>query len=158
MQEEDLGTGLRALAKPPCFVPESKNIGQLLREMQRDRQQLAVVVDEFGSVSGIVTLEDLLEEVFGEIHDEHEVQADQVELGPGEYLLPGQTHVDDLEAVTGLPCERDGFDTLGGLVMARLGRIPEPGESVETKGMKLTVHRMEGRRILQVHVKVRRED
>ncbi|HLO68831.1 MAG TPA: hemolysin family protein [Holophaga sp.] len=150
--------GLRELAKPPCFVPESKNIGQLLREMQRDRQQLAVVVDEFGSVSGVVTLEDLLEEVFGEIHDEHEVQADTVELGPGEFLLSGQTHVEDLEEITGWACERDGFDTLGGLVMARLGRIPEQGESVVLPGMRLTVHRMEGRRILQVHVKVDRED
>ncbi|BDU76173.1 hemolysin family protein [Mesoterricola sediminis] len=153
--EGDGPLDLRSLAKPPLFVPESKNIGQLLREMQRSRQQLAVVVDEFGAVSGIATLEDLLEEVFGEIHDEHELQAEQVDLGDGEYLLSGQTHVDDLEAITGVACERDGFDTLGGLVMARLGRIPEQGEALELPGLRLTVSRMEGRRILLVHVTVK---
>lgn len=144
---------LPGLAKPPCFVPESKNILQLLREMQRDRQQLAVVVDEFGSVSGIATLEDLLEEVFGEIHDEHEVQADIVDMGNGEFLVSGQVHVDDLEERIGLVCERDGFDTLGGLIMARLGRIPNSQETLEVEGARLTVQKMEGRRILQVHVR-----
>ena len=142
------------LAKAPCFVPESKGILQLLREMQRDRQGLAVVVDEFGSVSGIVSLEDLLEEVFGEIRDEHEVQADIVELGPGEFLLSGQVHVDDLEERTGLQYERDGFDTLGGLIMAHLGHIPAPQETLELDGARLTVQKMEGRRIIQVHLKL----
>ena len=150
----DTPVDLPDLAKPPCFVPESKNILQLLREMQRDRQQLAVVVDEFGSVSGIVSLEDLLEEVFGEIHDEHELQAEIVEIASGEYLVSGSVHVDDLEARMGLMCERDGFDTLGGLVMARLGRVPVPQESVEVPGARLTVMQMEGPRILKVHVKV----
>jgi len=148
----DATVDLPGLAKPPCFVPESKNILQLLREMQRNRQQLAVVVDEFGSVSGIVSLEDLLEEVFGEIHDEHEFQAEIVEVAPGEYLVSGQVHVDDLEERTGLVYERDGFDTLGGLIMARLGRIPVSQEVVEVEGARLTVQKMEGRRILQVLV------
>lgn len=148
---------LATLAKPPCFVPESKNILHLLREMQRNRQQLAVVVDEFGSVSGIVSLEDLLEEVFGEIHDEHErePQADIAEVAPGEFQLSGQVHVDDLEAKVGLVCERDGFDTVGGLIMARLGHIPVPNEVLELDGARFTVLRMEGRRILQVHLKLK---
>lgn len=150
----DSPVDLRSLAKPAFFVPESKNILQLLREMQRDRQQLAVVVDEFGSVSGIVSLEDLLEEVFGEIHDEHEISAEVVALGPREFLVSGQIHVSDLEEKTGLSCVRDGFDTLGGLVMARLGHIPEPHETLELDGARLTVHKMEGRRILQVHLKL----
>jgi len=150
----DSGEELAALAKPPCFVPESKNILQLLREMQRDRQQLAVVVDEFGSVSGIVSLEDLLEEVFGEIHDEHEVQAEIVEVAPGEFLVSGQVHVDDLQARTGFAYERDGFDTLGGLIMARLGHIPSTHEVLEVEGARLTVQKMEGHRIIQVHLEV----
>jgi CBS domain containing-hemolysin-like protein len=148
----DTTVDLPRLAKPPCFVPESKNILQLLREMQRNRQQLAVVVDEFGSVSGIVSLEDLLEEVFGEIHDEHEFQAEITEVSPGEFLVSGQVHVDDLEERTGLVYERDGFDTLGGLIMARLGRIPVAHEVVEVEGARLTVQKMEGRRIIQVLV------
>jgi len=144
---------LQALVKPACFVPESKRILQLLRELQRTRTQLAMVVDEYGSLSGLVSLEDLLEEVFGEIQDEHELQADIQEIGPGEYMVCGQVHVDDLEEQLGLVCQRDGFDTLAGLVMATLGHVPVPQESLEIPGARLTVHRMEGPRILQVHVK-----
>jgi CBS domain containing-hemolysin-like protein len=144
---------LQALVKPACFVPESKRILQLLRELQRARTQLAMVVDEYGSLSGLVTLEDLLEEVFGEIQDEHELQADIQEMGPGEYMVCGQIHVDDLEEQLGLVCQREGFDTLAGLVMATLGHVPVPQESLEIPGARLTVHRMEGPRILQVHVK-----
>jgi len=111
------------------------------------------VVDEYGSLSGLVSLEDLLEEVFGEIQDEHELQADIQEIAEGEYLVSGQVHVDDLEEKLGLVCQRDGFDTLAGLVMATLGHVPSPQESLEVPGARLTVHRMEGPRILQVHVK-----
>jgi len=144
---------LKALVKPARFVPESKRILQLLRELQRARTQLAMVVDEYGSLSGLVSLEDLLEEVFGEIQDEHELQADIQEIGPGEYMVCGQIHVEDLEEQLGLVCQRDGFDTLAGLVMATLGHVPVPQESLEIPGARLTVHRMEGPRILQVHVK-----
>ena len=144
---------LKDLVKPACFVPESKRILQLLRELQRTRTQLAMVVDEYGSLSGLVTLEDLLEEVFGEIQDEHELQADIQEIAEGEYMVCGQVHVDDLEEQLGLVCQRDGFDTLAGLIMASLGHVPVPQEVLELPGARLTVHRMEGPRILQVHVK-----
>ncbi len=144
---------LQDLVKPACFVPESKRILQLLRELQRTRTQLAMVVDEYGSLSGLVSLEDLLEEVFGEIQDEHELQADIQQIGEGEFMVCGQVHVDDLEEQLGLVCQRDGFDTLAGLVMATLGHVPVPQESLEIPGARLTVHRMEGPRILQVHVK-----
>jgi len=143
---------LKALLKPVSFVPESKHILQLLRELQRTRTQLAMVVDEYGSLSGLVSLEDLLEEVFGEIQDEHEVQPDIQELGGGEYLVCGQLHVDDLEEKLGLVCQRDGFDTLAGLIMATLGHVPAPLEVVAIPGARLTVQRMEGPRVLQVHV------
>jgi len=143
---------LLAMVKPACFVPESKRILQLLRELQRTRTQLAMVVDEYGSLSGLDSLEDLLEEVFGEIQDEHELQGDIQDLGEGEYLVCGQLHVDDLEDKLGLVCQRDGFDTVAGLVMATLGHVPVPQESMEIPGARLTVKRMEGPRILQVHV------
>jgi len=145
---------MRALLKPASFVPESKNIGELLRELQRDRTQLAVVVDEYGSLSGLVTLEDLLEEVFGEIHDEHELQPEILEVGPGEFLVDGQLHVEELEHRLDLGCERNGFDTLGGLIMARLGHVPRPHETVALAGALLTVQKMEGHRILQVHIRI----
>ena len=143
---------IAALLKPPFFVPESKSVAELLREMQRSRTQLAIVVDEFGGMSGVVTVEDLLEEVFGEIRDEHESPAEFVETAPGVYEASAQIHVEDLAARLGLDLERDGFDTLGGLVMARLGRVPAPGDEVQVEGAKLRVLQMEGARILQVRV------
>ncbi len=142
------------LMHPPVFVPESMPVLDLLRQFQRERFQLAVVVDEFGTVTGVATTEDLLEEVFGEIQDEHEGQKDFIEAGEGVFLVSGQTHVEDLEARLGLPFERDGFDTLGGLVMARLGRVPAPGERVEAGGARLTVTRMDGNRVAQVRVEL----
>ena len=146
------GLDLRTLVKPACFVPESKRTLELLRELQLSRNQLAMVVDEYGSLSGLVSLEDLLEEVFGEIQDEHEIQADIHQVGEGEYLVSGQVHVHDLEEHLGLACRRDGFDTLAGLIMATLGHVPNPQETVAIPGARLTVQRMEGPRILQVHV------
>jgi len=143
---------LATLVKPPHFVPESKPVADLLRDLQRARTQLALVVDEFGGVSGLVTMEDLLEEVFGEIQDEHEAPAGLVEQGPGVWLVSGQAHVEDVAQALDLSWERDGFDTLGGLVMARLGHIPKPHEAVAVEGARLTVLRMEGTRIVQVRI------
>ena len=108
--------------------------GHLLRDLQRARAQMALVVDEFGGVSGLVTLEDLLEEVFGEIQDEHEAPAGLIEQAPGVWLVSGQTHVEDVAEALGLAWERDGFDTLAGLVMARLGRVPRPPGSLDIPG------------------------
>ncbi len=143
---------LRELMKPAQFVPESKPIEELLRDLQRVRAQMAIVVDEFGGVSGLVTVEDLLEEVFGEIRDEHEGVADMVEQQPGVFIVSGKVHVEDLEQRMGLSFERDGFDTVAGLVMARLGRVPEAGDQVSVEGAMLAVIRMKGPRILQVRV------
>jgi putative hemolysin len=143
---------LAALMKPPRFVPESKPVMDLLREMQRTRTQLAIVVDEFGGLSGLATMEDLLEEVFGEIQDEHEAPAGVVVQSPGVYLVSGQAHVEDVAQRLGLAWERDGFDTLAGLVLARLGRVPHPQEAVNVEGARLTVLKMEGTRIVQVRV------
>jgi CBS domain containing-hemolysin-like protein len=143
---------LATLMKPPHFVPESKPVADLLRDLQRARTQLALVVDEFGGVSGLVTMEDLLEEVFGEIQDEHEAPAGLVEQAPGVYLVSGHAHVDDVAQRLDMTWERDGFDTLAGLVLARLGRVPRPQESVAVEGARLTVLRMDGTRIVQVRV------
>lgn len=146
---------LRALAKPPLFVPESNPTLDLLRQMQRNRMQMAVVVDEFGSVSGVVTLEDLLEEVFGEIQEEHEGGPEFQALGEQLFLVSGQMHLENLANQLGLIWEHTGFDTLAGLVMARLGHIPVCGEELDVEGARLTVREMEGPRILQVLVETR---
>lgn len=147
---------LRTLAKPALFVPESKHTLELLREMQRARNQMAIVVDEFGSVSGIATLEDLLEEVFGEIREEHESHPEMEQLPDGSLLVAGQLHIEDLEGRLGVQWDREGFDTVAGLVMARLGRVPRPQEWVETPETRFTVVEMDGPRILQVRVEPRR--
>jgi magnesium and cobalt transporter len=144
---------LQELAKPPLFVPESKPTLELLRELQRARTQLAVAVDEFGSVSGLVTVEDLLEEVFGEIQEEHEAEDEIRPLPDGDYLVSGTVHVEDLETRLGLTWERSGFDTVAGLLMARLGRVPRPHETVALDGVVMTVVKMEHARVLQVLVK-----
>ena len=149
---DDTSQPLTALMKPPHFVPESKPVAELLRDLQRARTQLALVVDEFGGVSGLVTMEDLLEEVFGEIQDEHEAPSGMVEQAPGVWLVAGQAHVEDVAAALDLSWERDGFDTLAGLVMARLGRVPQAHDTVAVEGANLTVLRMDGTRIVQVRV------
>ncbi|MBI4911824.1 MAG: HlyC/CorC family transporter [Acidobacteria bacterium] len=142
-----------SLLKAPLFVPESKPVQDLLREMQRTRVHLAVVVDEFGGMSGLVTVEDLLEEVVGEIRDEHEGPPEIVETAPGIFEVSAQIHVEDLEDRLGLTWEREGFDTLGGLVMARLGRVPAEGDAVAVEGARLEVLRMDGARTVLVRVR-----
>jgi CBS domain containing-hemolysin-like protein len=143
------------LLKQPFFVPESKPVQDLLREMQRRRTQLAVVVDEFGGMSGVVTVEDLLEEVFGEIRDEHETPAEIVETSPGVFEVSGQVHVEDFAERFGLTLEREGFDTVGGLVMAQLGRVPAAGDELDLSALRLKVLQMDGARVLLVRVQVR---
>lgn len=149
------GLDLRRLLKKPFFVPESKPVQELLREMQRARIHLAVVVDEFGGMSGVVTVEDLLEEVFGEIRDEHEPPAEIVETAPGVFEVSGQVHVEDFSKRFGVEPDRDGFDTVAGLVMARLGRVPVAGDEVDLGRLRLKVLQMDGARVLQVRVRVR---
>ncbi len=149
---------LRDIVKKPLFVPESKPVAELLRDLQRGRTKLAIVVDEFGSVSGLVTLEDLLEEVFGEIHEEHEGSAPIQETSAGAFLVAGQAHVEDVAAALDLHWEGDGYDTVGGLVMARLGRIPLAGDVVVEDGSRITVLAMEGTRVGTVKVELIRPE
>lgn len=144
---------LLRLVKQPVFVPESKHTLDLLRELQLARTQLAIAVDEFGSVSGVVTVEDLLEEVFGEIQEEHEFD-DEIRLLPeGDYLVTGGVHVEDLEELLGRTWERSGFDTVAGLMMSRLGRVPRLHELVDVDGVGMTALKLDGARVLQVLVK-----
>lgn len=148
---DDSTATVRQLMKPPLFVPESKPAGEVLREMQRARIGLAVVVDEFGSVAGLVTMGDLLDEVFGEILEEP--GSPEIEpVGNGMWLVSGQAHVEDVASVLDVAWERDGFDTVGGLVMARLGRVPKVRDTLTEDGSRITVLRMDGAKVLQVRV------
>jgi CBS domain containing-hemolysin-like protein len=141
-------------ARVAHFVPETKRVAPLLREMQRDRFHLAIVVDEYGGTAGIVSLEDLIEELVGEISDEYDVVEPTVEpLEDGRYRVPSIMGVDEVNEFLGaeLPLG-DDWDTIGGLVMAKAGHIPSEGESIEVDGYLLVAGNVTGQRIGSVTV------
>jgi len=143
---------VRELMRPVPLVPANKKVLELMRELQQERQQMAVVVDEYGGTAGLVTLEDLLEEIVGEIRDEHEVDAYRPD-GHGGIIADGLLPVDELEELLDLEIPTDGVDTVGGLVFSRLGRIPRVGERVHVPpGLEMEVLRMIGRRIATLRV------
>jgi putative hemolysin len=152
---------LRSLLRTPVFVPESMSIDDLLHEFQRRKVHLAIVLDEYGGTAGLVTIEDLLEEIVGEIQDEYDVEEPMiVRISDDEARVDGRAAVDDLaelfDTQFGLEDE-DEYDTVGGLIYHRVGGIPSPGDQVEVDGLQLTVESTDGRRVGKVLVVRRRE-
>jgi CBS domain containing-hemolysin-like protein len=149
--------GVADLARECLVVPESKELGELLRDFQQERQQMAIVVDEYGGTSGLVTLEDILEEIVGEIQDELDPREppDCQELSPGVYRLQGRAPLEVLEEIFGIEVAEDDMDTVGGLVFARHGTVPAAGTEVmdEPHGLHFTVDEMDERRIVSVTVR-----
>jgi CBS domain containing-hemolysin-like protein len=143
-----------SLARPPRFVPETKRVADLLREMRQEKVHLAVVVDEHGGTAGLITLEDLLEELVGEITDEYDVEAPSVDWGPdGVAVVAGVVPVDEVNERLALELPEDEeYDSIGGFVLHELGRVPAEGEAVEHDGARLVVARMQGNRIEQVRI------
>jgi CBS domain containing-hemolysin-like protein len=149
------GATLRELVNPPLVVPDTKPLNQLLREFQSSGQQLAIVVNEHGSTAGLVTVEDLIEEIVGDIGVEYEpVAADggREALPAGAWRLDGGTHVEELGELFDVKLEDAPFETLGGLVMSAVGAVPKAGESVVAHGLRFTVEAIDGRRIETVRV------
>ena len=142
------------LLRPPSFVPELKPVDSLLREMQADKTHLSVVVDEYGGTAGLVTIEDILEEIVGEIVDEYDREEKLIEkLGDNAWRLDARLPVDELNDMLGTSLPNEEWDTLGGLLFGLLGHVPSPGERVEVEGIRLTAERIRGRRIAKVLVK-----
>lgn len=146
--DPDAGTlPVTELMRPMVFVPESKPVDDLLREMQLDHAHFAVVVDEYGGTAGLVTIEDILEEIVGEITDEYDREAPEVEnLDDGRVRVAATMHVDDLAELFEVDLEEDEVDTVGGLIAKELGRVPILGSTCEVAGLRLTAERMSGRR------------
>lgn len=144
------------IVKPAMFVPELQRADDLLRQMQRESNHLALVVDEYGGISGLVTLEDLIEELLGDINDEHDREAPEAVLqGDGSFVVSARLPVDELGDLFGIALEDDEVDSVGGLVAKHLGRLAEEGDSVTIRGIELTALDTERRRRRLVTVSAR---
>jgi CBS domain containing-hemolysin-like protein len=152
---------LRSLLRAPVFVPESMTIDDLLHEFQRRKVHIAIVLDEYGGTAGLVTIEDLLEEIVGEIQDEYDTEEPMVvRLSDDEARVDGRADVDDLAELFDIDLDledEDEYDTVGGLIYHRIGGVPSPGDEVDVDGLHLTVETTDGRRVGKVLV-VRRAD
>jgi putative hemolysin len=144
---------ITSILRPAHFVPETKLVSELLREFQKQRIQLAMVVDEYGGTAGLVTLEDLVEEIVGEIRDEYDVEAEPiVDEGNGSFVFSGAVDVDEIAERLGVPIEREGFETVGGFLLSHLGRVPAVGETFGIDGLHVEVIDAERRRIRKVRI------
>ena len=136
-----------SMMRPVFHVPDSKPVDDLLREMQAQRRHIAVVVDEYGGTAGLVTIEDILEEIVGEITDEFDAEEESVEeLDDGSRRVPARFPVDDLDEIVGVSIEDDEVDSVGGLMAKYLGKVPIPGSTVEVSGLRFTAEEAKGRR------------
>ena len=145
------GGGIGPLVRPSTFVPETKRVSDLLKEFQRKQVQIAIVVDEYGGTAGLVTLEDLLEEIVGEIRDEYDVETEPVvDEGNGSFVFSGKVSFDAVRERLDVAIEPEGFETVGGYVLTRVGRVPAVGETFQLDGLDVQVLEAERRRIHKV--------
>ncbi|GAB7191547.1 hemolysin family protein [Kineococcus sp. NUM-3379] len=179
-EQQATSTPLRAVAQAPVLVPETMDLDDLLDVLKNSSLQLAVVVDEYGGIAGVVTLEDLVEEIVGEVVDEHDTETASVrELGPGEWSVSGLLRPDEVARHIGVPLpEEEGYETVAGLLTSRLGRLPVPGDSVEVpvqgrvdldedpgddqpgervRGLRLTAESVDGLRVASLRVRALHE-
>ncbi|MBZ0275872.1 MAG: hemolysin family protein, partial [Anaerolineae bacterium] len=145
---------IREMLRKPFFVPETKRADMLLKELQTRKIHLAIVVDEYGGTAGVVTIEDLIEEIVGDIQDEYDLdeEADYIQQGPDEYLMDASIDLDDVNDLLEVELPTEDSDTLGGYIFSQLGRVPESGETVEDHRLLMRVESVEGRRIRKVRV------
>jgi putative hemolysin len=144
-------TRVSSIMRQPFFAPETKKISSLLQEMQRQRIQTAVLFDEYGAVSGLITVEDILEEVFGEIQDEYDKEAAEIEsVGPDAFLIKGSVSTDKASELLQIGLSGEDYDTVAGLMLSDIGRLPRVGDRVERSGVVFTVVNVVGKRISRV--------
>jgi putative hemolysin len=144
---------IERLLRPATFVPETKRVPELLKEFQRKQVQIAIVVDEYGGTAGLVTIEDLLEEIVGEIRDEYDVESEPVlDEGEGAFVFSAKVSIDELRERLDVDIEGEGFETVGGYVLTRVGRVPSVGEVFDIDGLSVEVLEAERRRIHKVRI------
>ncbi len=145
--------GIQLFIRPAYFIPENKRVSELLSEMQRERFQLAIVIDEYGGTAGLVTLEDLLEEIVGSIHDELESEEKEVQIvDEKNFVVSGSSALDEVNELLGTNLQSTDFNTLGGFVFGLFGRMPKVGEQLKFRNLKLEVLELEGRKISKVRI------
>ena len=146
---------LRSLLRPATFVPEAKKVDELLEEMQAGHVHMAMVVDEYGGIAGLVTLEDIFEEIVGEIQDEYDQseEAPYILVGEGEYVFQGKVDLRDFNEVMGSQLPTEETETLGGFIYEQVGRVPSSGENLQVGDISLTIEQVTGRRIRKVRAK-----
>lgn len=151
---------IRELLREPIYTYEYKNTAELMVEMRQTSNNMIIVLDEYGATAGMITLEDLLEEIVGEIRDEYDEDEEQelVELGPGEYVVEGSMKLDDLNDQLDLELESEDYDSVGGLIIGQLDRLPEEGEEVICDGIRLVVESLDKNRIDRVHMYIPLEE
>ena len=146
---------LTRFIRPATFVPETKRVAEMLKEFQRKQVQIAIVVDEYGGTAGLVTIEDLLEEIVGEIRDEYDVEMEPVvEEGDGSFVFSAKVNIAEVRDRLGVDIEPEGFETVGGYVLTRAGRVPAAGETFESDGLQVEVLEAERRRIHKVRMRL----
>jgi putative hemolysin len=144
---------IKPLIRPLVVVPETKRVSELLKQFQRQQTQCAIVVDEYGGTAGLVTLEDLLEEIVGEIRDEYDVESEPiVDEGNGRFVFSGKVNIDEVSQRLDTEIEREGFETVGGFLMHHIGRVPQVGEKFDIEGLTVEVLDAERRRINRVRI------
>jgi CBS domain containing-hemolysin-like protein len=153
MRDGEQTAPVKPLLREPSFVPETKKVDELLHEMQQRRVHLAIVVDEYGGTAGLITIEDLIEEIVGEIQDEYDVEEDLIqEVSEQEALFDARVSIRDVNDTLHLDIEDEDFDTLGGLLYHELGKVPNVGDEVRVDGALVTVLTTTGRRVRKVRV------
>lgn len=156
-QQRDDQLLITPLLRPAVIVPESKRVPELLKQFQRQQTQIAIVVDEYGGTAGLVTIEDMLEEIVGEIRDEYDVETEPVvDEGGGRFTFSGKVDIDEVAQRLNVQISREGFETVGGYLMTHLGRVPSVGEQVDIDGMHVEVLEVDRRRVSKVRM-TRRE-
>jgi magnesium and cobalt exporter, CNNM family len=154
LNSSDDARPITSLLRPAVIVPESKRVPELLKQFQRQQTQIAIVVDEYGGTAGLVTIEDLLEEIVGEIRDEYDVESEPVvDEGGGRFVFNGKVDIDEVAQRLGVQIEREGFETVGGFLMTHLGRVPAVGERVDIDGLSVEVLEVDRRRVHKVRIR-----